>query len=317
MAEEGAEGPLLISGEVGDAFPAVGAGFDEDGKVLPVVFGEFVADFFDGFEFLEGGADFFGGALDLGGDPAGGPHLADEVGGGVGGFDASTVDDDDLITQLGDLAEDVGGDEDGVLLSEAGDEFADGADLVRVEAVSGLVEDEEGRLVDEGVGDADPLAVALGEGFDHLAVGILEAALVEDLVEAAFEAAAAEAFDLAPEGEIFTDPHVQVEGDGFGEIAYFSSGGEGVAEDVMAIDTGKPGGGGEVAGEHAEGGCLSCPVGPQKADDLSGADLEGDIVHGGVSGEALGEVVYFDHVGVKESSRRVPVRLTLPGAASK
>jgi len=303
VAVEGAEGPVVLLGEVGDMFPGIGAGFDEDGEVLPGVLGEFVGDLFDGGDGGEGLADLVGGAHELGGDAAGGPHLADEVGGGVGGLDTAVVDDDDLVAEHGDLAEDVGGDEDGVFFAEAFDEFANGADLVGVEAVGGFVEDKEGRVVDEGIGDADSLAEALGEGFDHLAAGALEAALVEDFVEAAFEVAAAEAFDLAAEGEVFPDPHVEVEGDGLGEVADLASGGEGVAEDIVPIHAGEAGGGGEVAGEHAEGGGLAGAVWAQEADHLSEPDGEGNIVHGGVPGVALGEMVDFDHEGAKKALR--------------
>ena len=53
------------------------------------------------------------------------------------------------------------------LFAELADQLADLADLVGVEAVGRLVEDQQFRVVDQGVGQADPLAVALREGLDH------------------------------------------------------------------------------------------------------------------------------------------------------
>lgn len=63
----------------------------------------------------------------------------------------------------------------------------------------------------------------------------------------------------------------------------------------MAIDAGHARAGRQVSGEHAEGGGLSRAIWPQKPDNLTGVYLEGDVIHGGVPGEALGEVVNFYH----------------------
>src|SRR5262249_50751962 len=70
-------------------------------------------------------------------------------------------DDDDSTAARLDLAQDVRGEQNGVLFSELADELAHLADLVRIEAGRRLVEHEERRLADERVRETDALAIAL------------------------------------------------------------------------------------------------------------------------------------------------------------
>ena len=58
------------------------------------------------------------------------------------------------------------------------------ADLRRVEAGRRLVEDEHRRLGQQSVGQADALAIALGERADELPVHVGEPAAVEDVIDA-------------------------------------------------------------------------------------------------------------------------------------
>ncbi len=87
VAEERAQRPAVLGGESGDAFAGVGAGIDPDGVAGPAVVERLGGDFFDVVEPVEGTGDDFGVGLDFHLDAAGGAHLLDEVGGGVGGLD--------------------------------------------------------------------------------------------------------------------------------------------------------------------------------------------------------------------------------------
>ena len=102
-------------------------------------------------------------------DVADAAKLAEQVGRRVAGLDLALVQDDDARTGHFHLGQDVGGKQDRVLLAEVLDEVAHLPDLVRVEADGRLVEDEQVRLGDEGFGEADALAVALGKVADDLA----------------------------------------------------------------------------------------------------------------------------------------------------
>ena len=259
---EAAERPVLFPAQLADAFACVGAGVDEDGKVLPAVVGEFVGDFFDLIEFAECFLDVLERSFRLEHDASGGPHLSNEVGRGIGGFDAASVDDDDFVAEHFHLAEDVGGNEDGVVLAEALDEATDGANLIWVESVGGLVEDEELGVVNEGIGDSDALAKAFREGVDHLAADLLEAAFVEDIFQPPAQVVAVETFEFSTEGEVFLHPHVGVERDGFGEVSDFPACLERVALDVESGDGGAAFGRREKAGEHPDGGRFASSIWP-------------------------------------------------------
>ena len=54
-----------------------------------------------------------------------------------------------------------------MLVAQLANQGADLADLIRIEADGGLVEDDDVRLVDDGLSDADPLLVALGQRADQ------------------------------------------------------------------------------------------------------------------------------------------------------
>ena len=56
--------------------------------------------------------------------------------------------------------------------------------LVRVEVARGLVEDEDGRVVDERLGEADALPVAVRQVADLLAEHLREAAHLDDALRA-------------------------------------------------------------------------------------------------------------------------------------
>ena len=77
--------------------------------------------------------------------------------------DAALLDDDHAVAHGLDLLHDVGGEDDGAGFAELRDQIPDFLELERVEAGGGLVEDEQLRVVQDGLGEADALLVALGE----------------------------------------------------------------------------------------------------------------------------------------------------------
>ena len=68
---------------------------------------------------------------------------------------------------------------------QALDQLADGANLVWVQADGGFVQDDQFRLMDQGVGQADALAEAFGELADDAAADFGQPALFHDGVDAA------------------------------------------------------------------------------------------------------------------------------------
>src|SRR5947209_376255 len=85
----------------------------------------------------------------------------------VVGDDPAPADDDEVLRGLGHLTHEVTGKEDGpALAGQRLHEVADPEDAVRVEAVDGLVEDEDPGVTEEGGGDAEALVHAEGERAD-------------------------------------------------------------------------------------------------------------------------------------------------------
>lgn len=125
VAVEGADGPGFFLGEFCDARAGFGIGLDEEGGLGPAGRGVFEGDFFDVREVVESGFEFGGGGIDFERDVAGSTKVGDEIGGGVVGFDAALVDDDDFLADHFDFGENVGGEKDGALFCEGFDEVAD------------------------------------------------------------------------------------------------------------------------------------------------------------------------------------------------
>ena len=66
---------------------------------------------------------------------------------------------------------------------EALDQGANFADLVRIEPDGRLVKDQDVGLVDQGIGETDPLAVALGECADELSLHVPETAEFQGVID--------------------------------------------------------------------------------------------------------------------------------------
>jgi hypothetical protein len=95
------------------------------------------------------------------------------LGQGGTGDEPALVEDHDVVDRLGDLGQQVARQHHraaGVGL--AAEEVPQPVDALGVEAVGGFVEDEHGRLPEEGGGQAQALAHAEGEATDP-AVGVL------------------------------------------------------------------------------------------------------------------------------------------------
>src|SRR5262249_5244077 len=133
-------------------------------------------------------------------------RLALQVTERAGGGDLAAVDDDDRVTGHLDFRQDVRREEDRVFLAEFADQLAGLTDLGRVEASGRLVEDEDRRVGEEGIGEADTLTVTLRECADELSADIGEPASLQDVVEALTAAPTVEALDAGPEMQVLVNP---------------------------------------------------------------------------------------------------------------
>ena len=140
--------------------------------------------------------------------------------------DAAGDEDRDAVADHLQLAEQVAVDEDGLALAaEALEDVADVAAADGVDAVGRLVEQDEVRVVDQGLGEADALGHALGVGGDR-AVGA--GGHADEVEQFGGAAAAVAAVDVGEGGEELDDlPAGQVAGEAvvLGEVAGAGEGG--------------------------------------------------------------------------------------------
>jgi len=194
----------------------------------------------------------------------------------------------------------VGDDDDGavVLAGESAEDFEDVAPADGIEGSGGFVGEEDAGLAGEGAGDGNALFLAAGE------VGGVSVALVG-------EADRFEQFGGGPGGlghafEFAHDADVLFGGEGGEEVEALEDEAEqiaaegrplafGHADDFAAVDADAAGGGAEDAAEDGDEGGFAGAGGSHEDEDLTGVDVEGDIVEGA---EAVGAgAVFFDELG--------------------
>ena len=108
-------------------------------------------------------------------------------------------------------------------------------DLLGVEADGGLVEDQHGRVADEGLRHADALLVALGEVLHQPAAHVGELQHLHGPVHRLRARGARDALDLGDEGEVFPHGHVGVERRQLGHVADAPLHLVRLLEDVVAV----------------------------------------------------------------------------------
>src|SRR5437899_3152448 len=127
--------------------------------------------------------------------------------------------------------------DDRALAAEGPDEAPDLDDLSRIEADGGLVEDEDGRVVDKGLREADPLPVSFGEVAEQAIAHLSQATGVEDALERDCDVPPSQPLQLRDEAEIARHAHVVVEGRILGKIPDPTPHLGRLLEDVEAVDS--------------------------------------------------------------------------------
>ena len=212
------------------------------------------------------------------------------------------LDDQEPITRLADLRQQVAGDEHGVLRPpQAPDERAHLHHLPGIQPTARLVEQEQRRPVDERLRHAHALPVAMAQRGDGRVVHVAQARLLLGLGDAGGHLARGHAAQPRHEGEELPHPHLVVERRRVREEADALAHLVRVAHHVVAVDDGPPRGGQQHAPENLQGGRLPRAVEPQEADDLAPLDAEGEAADGRVAAVVPGQPLDVDHLGVSLS----------------
>ena len=96
----------------------------------------------------------------------------------IGGHHLAFVDDDHLLAGLLDFRQDVGAQNDGVIAGKALDQIARLVDLLGVETRGRLVENQYVGIVNDGLRQADALAITLGKLAEQLVLYVVDVATV-------------------------------------------------------------------------------------------------------------------------------------------
>ena len=157
---------------------------------------------------------------------------------------------------------------DGPFAPKLADQIPDVDNLLRVESVCRLVEDDDLRIADDGAGDSDSLAVALGEIFDHSVHGVLDFDDPTDFRNV-FLAVKRAFFQIINEIQVFLDRHFKVKRRHFRQKADFFLDGHRMLQYIESVDHGSARCGGKISRENVHGRGLARAVRPEKTDNLS------------------------------------------------
>ena len=237
---------------------------------------------------------------DGGGEPLGGrgphPHrgagaLGHEVGHGLVGDEPAPPDDHEVVGGERHLAHEVAGHEHGAPLGRQSlEQGPHPQDALGVEAVDGLVEEEHARVPEQRGGDAEPLGHAEGELPGPLAGHRGQPHQLEQLVDAR----RCDVVGLGQGPQVLVGAPPRVHRFGLEQGPDLPQGPRQVVVPA-SVDGDAPAVGAVEPHDHAHGGGLPRPVGAEKARDLSGPDLEGEVVDRHRAAEVLGQAAGLDH----------------------
>src|SRR6266567_924955 len=202
--------------------------------------------------------------------------LALQLVGGALSQDAPVLDEGDLVAELLSLAHVVRGQDDGrpPLATEVGDLSPQADGDVRVEAQGRLVEEEDLGVIEQRLGEGEPLLETGGERV-VLGLGVRpQLALLDELVDAAPQAMPPEAVESSVEGQDLGRPETPHEGRVAARHVEPPPDRPRLAHDVMAEDGRRSRVGKEQGGQDGQERGLPRPVGPEQAEDGAAWNLQ-------------------------------------------
>ena len=179
------------------------------------------------------------------------------------------MDDLDAVANAFYFAQQMGGKNDAVRIAQLTDERADVANLRRVEADRGFVENDDFRLVDDRLRDADALLVAFGKRADNFTAVILQAAAALGFGQVVGKLRARHAMQLGGKKQIIVHAHFTVQRRDFRQKADVRLGLCGLAREVVAAYFNVPRLRQQRAGEHLQRGALARAVVTEQAEHFA------------------------------------------------
>src|SRR6187401_2987744 len=203
-----------------------------------------------------------------------------ELGDPTLGDEAAMGEDPDPIAQLLDLAEQVARKQHGeaAVTGQGLNEVEELGHAGRVDGRRRLVEDEDLRILDEGIGDAEPLEHAPRVGIGGMVGRVRQAHLLEELDDPRRRLRRVEAVQARRVVEVLAAGEPAVKSDAVRQVADPTLHLERVARRVEADDARLAVARLREAQEHEDRRRLARPVRPEESVDLARADAEGQVV---------------------------------------
>ena len=173
----------------------------------------------------------------------------------------------------------MGAEDDGVVSGEAFDQVARFVDLFGVETGSRLIQDQNFRIVDDGLGETNALAVAFGELAQQLVFHVCNRTAIQYVVNSLRQFRPRQPFDLADKRQIFGSAHFQIEWGSFRQVADAPFHFQRTFQHVKTSNDSGAGGRWQKTGKHPHGGGLAGPVGAKETYDLTLSHAKRDIVY--------------------------------------
>ena len=194
------------------------------------------------------------------------------------------------VADLLHLVEQVAGEDDGALaiVGQAANQFAHLNDAGRVKPVGGLVQDEQGRVAQEGCRDPQALFHSGGTGA-KLAAGRVAVQTHGGQQIIHFGAAAVRSINTLQAFQIVLAGKVRPENGPLDQGAQFGEGDALPTGPAFAQQGYGAGGGADETRDHRKQGGLAGTVGAQEAEHAAGRDHQADVVNRGDAAEPLGQ----------------------------
>ena len=196
------------------------------------------------------------------------------------GDDAPIGDDDGACAHLVDLLQDVGGNDDQLVLAELVDQAPHLVLLIRIETVGRFIQYQHLRVVNQRLRQSDAAAKALRQRLDDLMDHRSQAQPIDDDGAPLTPAFAGQSAHVGDEIQELGGGHFTVARGALREISHAGLGGHGRSLDVVSADGHLSGGRGDEARDHAHGRGFARAIGAQESQHFSRRYAEGQVIDG-------------------------------------
>lgn len=173
-----------------------------------------------------------------------------------------------------DFGQNVGAQKNGVFVPALPNEVPDLTDLVWIHAGSGFVQDENGWISEESIGEAYALSEAFGQVPNQDVADFEKIDFFRDGFDGAGAVFAGQTFQFCSKAEVLADAHFGIQRTGFGHVSQLLSGKDGFVRDVVTIDADPACGRSQKSCKHAQCGAFPRAIWSEKSDDFARFDMK-------------------------------------------